>query len=112
VEKENSNFLSIIPERIMEWEINPETDLAVIIKPKFQHPFLKKHLLPRLKKSNYSVKLDKIGSFVWNNIDGKNTINDIAEMMKKEFGDSVEPVYERLEKFINSLVRYNFINIS
>ena len=93
----------------MKWEIIPETELVAIKKPKFKNRFLKKYLLPKLKKSEYSVNLDQIGSFVWKNIDGKNTFGEIADKLRREFGESIEPVYDRLGQFINSLRRYEFI---
>lgn len=94
----------------MNWEINPETKLVVIKKPKFKNAYLKKYILPKLKNPNYTVKLDKIGSFVWQLIDGKLSFGDIAVKMSEEFGELIEPVNNRLGQFINSLRRYEFIH--
>ena len=109
LENDHTDWTKLIPERKTRWEINPDTNFVVIKKPKFKNTFLKKYLLPRLKKPDYSVKLDKVGSFVWQNIDGKTTFSEIGEKMKCEFGDSIEPVDDRLGQFINSLRRYDFI---
>ncbi len=112
MDEKSINLLSLIPTHNIKWEINKENNLVVIKKPKFLNPFLKKHLVPRMKKPYYLVKLDKIGSFVWLNIDGKLTIGEIADRMKKEFDQSIEPVYDRLGQFINSLLKHHFINVS
>jgi hypothetical protein len=109
LESEQTDWKQLIPERKMNWEINPENELVVIKKPKFKNSLLKKYLSPRLKRADYSVKLDQVGSFVWMNIDGKCSFGEIGEKVKKEFGQSVEPVEDRLGQFINSLRRYNFI---
>ena len=109
LEKNQTDWTQLIPKRKMTWEINPDTKFVVIKKPKFQNLFLKKYLLPRLKRPDYSVKLDEIGSFVWQNIDGKLSFGEIALKMTKEFGESIEPVNDRLGQFINSLRRYDFI---
>ncbi len=109
MEKDQTDWTQLIPERKMDWETNPETQFVVIKKPKFKNPLIKKYLLPRLKRPDYSVKLDKIGSFVWKNIDGKVSFAEIAEKMKKEFGESIKPADDRLGQFINSLRRYDFI---
>ena len=109
MEKDKPDWSKLIPERIINWEIHPETNFVIIKKPKFKNFLLKKYLLPRLRKQNYTVNLDKIGSFVWMNIDGKVNFGDIAEKMRKEFGESVEPVDDRLGQFINSLRKYDFI---
>ena len=109
MEKDKPDWSKLIPERIINWEIHPETNFVIIKKPKFKNFLLKKYLLPRLRKQNHTVNLDKIGSFVWMNIDGKVNFGDIAEKMRKEFGESVEPVDDRLGQFINSLRKYDFI---
>jgi hypothetical protein len=109
LEKENFDWTALIPERKIAWEIDTETKFVIIKKTKFKNPVLRKYLLPKLKNPNYSIKLDKIGSYIWQNINGKNTFSDIAENMRKEFGESVEPVDDRLGQFINSLRRYEFI---
>ena len=112
MDEKSINLLSLIPNHNIEWEKNAGNNLVVIKKPKFLNPFLKKHLVPRMKRPDYLVKLDKIGSFVWLNIDGKVTIGEIAERMKEEFGQSIEPVYDRLGQFVNSLLKHHFINVS
>lgn len=55
------------------------------------------------------VHLDKTGSFVWPLIDGEKDIIAIGELVKEEFGDEAEPLYERLAKFFQILESYNFI---
>lgn len=55
------------------------------------------------------VHLDKTGSFVWPLIDGEKDIIAIGELVKEEFGDEAEPLYERLVKFFQILESYNFI---
>lgn len=110
LEKDQStDWTKLVPERIIDWEINPETNFVIIKKPKFKNSILKKYLLPRLKNPNFTVNLDKVGSFVWLTIDGKLNFGEIAEKMKNEFGESVEPVDDRLGQFINSLRKYDFI---
>jgi hypothetical protein len=109
LEKEKFDWTALVPEQKIDWEVDPETKFVIIKKTKFKNPLLKKYLLPKLKRPNYSIKLDKIGSYIWQKINGKNTFADIAENMRKEFGESVEPVNDRLGQFINSLRRYEFI---
>jgi len=109
MDKDQIDWTKLIPHRKMNWEINPDTKYVVIKKPKFSNPLLKKYLLPKLKKPEYSVKLDKIGTFVWQHIDGRRSFGEIAALMREELGESVEPVEDRLGQFINSLRRYEFI---
>lgn len=106
--KKKINLLDLIPVRNVEW-VNNEQNLIVLLKPKFTNRWLGKYILPRLKSPNYKVNLDAYGSFVWNNCDGKTTVAEIGERLKKEFGEDIEPVYERLCLFIKTLKRNRFV---
>jgi hypothetical protein len=108
VEEPQINLLELIPVKNMQWE-KKEDGLIVLLKPKFKHPFFKKHILPRLKYPFYKVKLDDVGSFVWERCDGKKTVNEIAHGLKEEFGEKVEPLHNRLALFLQNLEKNRFI---
>ena len=55
------------------------------------------------------LQLDEVGSFCWRHMDGRRTAGDIAEALRAEFGDSVEPAEERLGKFVRSLQREDLV---
>jgi len=108
VEEPQVNLLELIPVKNIKWE-KKEDGLIVLLKPKFKHPFFKKHILPRLKYPFYKVKLDDVGSFVWEWCDGKKTVKEIAQGLKEEFGEKVEPLYNRLALFLQNLEKNHFI---
>ncbi len=63
-----------------------------------------------LKKPPVShIHLDELGSFVWLETDGKNSIYDIGESVKSRFGQKAEPLYERLAGYFRSLEVNGFI---
>ena len=99
---------SLIPKRIAEFE-RDENNNIVLLKPKFRNRVLAKIILPRMKQPNFRIRLDEIGSFVWERIDGKVTVADIAEEMLSKFGEKIEPISERLNLFINQLTKGGFI---
>jgi phage-related protein len=72
---------------------------------------LVKYLLPHLKKRDFKIKLDEFGSCVWQQIDDRKTVMQIGGHLKEQFGEQVEPVYERLGMFVNLLARRNFISL-
>jgi hypothetical protein len=102
------NLLELVPIRNITWE-KDEEGLVSLLKPKIQSPFLAKFFQHRLKRPYYKVKLDAIGSHFWENCDGRNSVKVIAELQKQEFGESVEPVYERIGQFLQTLERHRFI---
>jgi hypothetical protein len=107
-ESQELNLLELVPVKNIQWE-ETEEGLICLLKPKFQLPILKKHLLPRLKHPYYKINLDKIGSQFWKNCDGLRSVANIAERMKKALGDEVEPLYERITLFLQSLEKNKFI---
>ena len=57
------------------------------------------------------IHLDKMGNFIWPLMDGKNNINDIALLVKDEFGDEAEPLYERMVEYFKTLNSYGFVEL-
>ncbi len=55
------------------------------------------------------IKLDVYGSFVWKAINGKNSVYQIAELVKKEYGEQANPLYDRLVKFMQILRNNKFV---
>lgn len=63
---------------------------------------------PRVSK----IHLDEMGNFIWPLMDGERTIYDIAVLVKDEFGERAEPLYNRLVQYIRNLESYGFVKLS
>ncbi|MDK2800681.1 MAG: hypothetical protein PWP27_2171 [Clostridiales bacterium] len=107
--KKTDNFLDLIPviKRNQSW-IKKENGLIEIIIPR--NKILDRivrifHKTPKVMR----IELDKVGSCVWKNIDGKKNIEEIGKILKAEFGQEVEPLYQRLGTYINILKNNKFI---
>jgi hypothetical protein len=98
------NLWELTPLRNAKWETTEEGKVVVLV-PKFKNPFLVKWILPYLAKPFFRIKLDEIGSQIWQQCDGATSISTIAESLKAKFGDSVEPVDARINKYLNHLER-------
>ena len=107
-EKQEINLLELVPVKNIAWKRTAE-GLICLLKPKFQLPFLRKHLQSRLKHPYYKINLDKIGTLFWESCDGKRTVEEIANRMRDSLGDEVEPLYERITLFLQSLEKNKFI---
>jgi hypothetical protein len=103
------NLLELIPERIVE-SAKRDDGLIDLIVPKFRHRYLKEFFMKRMKKPTWKVELDEIGTFVWDQMDGKTTVEDIGKKMQKKFGDKVEPIYDRLNQFFYLMKQHDFIS--
>lgn len=108
-EENNNSLFNAIPEKVINWEKNGENNLAVLLVPRFRKGPLKKWLQPKLKEPYMKVKLDEIGTFIWERCDRKNTIQDIAKSLENEFGDRIKPVEPRLRQFFTTLYKSQFV---
>ena len=64
----------------------------------------------RKKEQSYkTMKLEKIGSFIFTHIDGKKTFREIADELSAEYGDVVEPLYERFLEYVLALWEKHYI---
>lgn len=57
------------------------------------------------------MKLDILGSFVWDYCDGTTTVQDIVNKMKQEYGTIAEPVDARVSRYIQRLHTHRFIDV-
>ena len=105
-----ANYLDFIP-RIsakLQWRALAD-GLVQISKPRDS-------ILDRLVRSlfftpdKFIIDLDKMGSFIWKNIDGKNTVYDLAQLVEDKFGDEAQPLYRRLIEYMRILENNGFID--
>lgn len=62
------------------------------------------------RKPKYSkIELDDFGSFVWEQMNGERSIYEISMLIKEEFGEKAEPLFERATTFFQILRRNSFI---
>lgn len=85
----------------VNFEVN--NDLVTIIEKQdhfIQKLFRKlKFKIPMYKK----IELDKYSSFVFLQIDGKKTVEDIGSSLENTYGEDSHPLYERLLVFLNHI---------
>lgn len=105
------NLLDLKPVRNYKWE-RIEGERVAVLVPKFGYPRLLRFISPRLAESTFRVKLDDFGSFVWHLCDGQTTVAEISEKLKARFGEAVEPVYERVGRFIQKLARDEYVSVT
>jgi hypothetical protein len=104
------NLLELIPQR--RCEFNVDADRIVTVKlPRFRREWMIQFLVPRWKSPFIQTKLDRVGSFVWLQCDGDQSVHDIAERMREEFGEDIEPVYDRLKLFLHQLGKRDYLSL-
>ena len=108
---EGIDWLGVVPVRAAEWS---ETDGRIVI----ERPRPTERGLRRLFGwlSYYSaarrLRLDDLGAFVWDRIDGATTLGAIAEFLRDEFGESVGTAEERVIVFVKMLYRERLVELT
>lgn len=105
----NTNLLLMTPIRNpkIEWD-NSDNIILKIKRYKKIDRFMNKVFKTPLV---HTIELDEIGSFVWENCDGNNKIEDISNLLNNNFGQKVEPVLDRLIHYIQILKNNQFISL-
>lgn len=109
--KSNDEVLNIIYKISDSIEYDIDKDGIVTVLEKQNHKIQKffrklKFKIPMYKK----ITLDEYSSAVFLQIDGRKTVEKIGENLEAEFGEKVQPLYERLLLFLNHIdVNCNYI---
>lgn len=107
-ELEEINLLEIVPVRTADWE--ERGDRVVVLRPTPDSHGMRRALdwflyLMAVRK----VRLDEIGSFIWRQLDGKQSVAEIAQVLGEQFGDRVKPAEERLGYLVRVFRREEFV---
>ncbi|MFL0248617.1 PqqD family protein [Candidatus Clostridium stratigraminis] len=106
----DDNFLLYIPRKKHDnWEIRKGRVWLIFNHDKTVEKFMRWLVK---KPTTSDVELDAIGSSVWKNIDGKATVYDIGQKLLYEFGDKMEPVYDRLIMYLRHLNKKGWISFT
>jgi len=105
----SSNYLDYIPKHneSLKWEKDEDGRVTLFVENKGFFNKLAQLLAKKPKISQ--IHLDEMGDFIWPIIDGKKSIYDISLLVKEEFGDKAEPLYNRLVQYMRNLESYDFI---
>ena len=107
--KSKRNFLEYIPVKNRENTWTEERDGFITIRTihKGFFAFIAQRCFARPPMSH--IHLDKYGSFLWQAIDGRKTIGQLALLIKNEYGEKAEPLYNRLVHYMKILHNNNLI---
>ena len=107
----NINYLNIVPYRIHKEETD-ENGLVTVLIPKFKKKLANEILTRVGKPHNIRIKLDEFGSETWKQLNGKQNVSAIASKLIQKFGEKIQPVEERLTKFLTNLYLQGFISFN
>lgn len=56
------------------------------------------------------IHLDRYGSYLWQQIDGQKDVGQLADDMREHFGETAEPLYDRLIQYMQTLRNHRFVS--
>lgn len=104
-EKIKLNLLDCTPirEPDLTWD---EDENGIITLHRVYDKTIAERLFQKISKKpprKSHIELEEFGSFLWKHMDGRTTLGDLADQLKEEFGESCEPLYPRLNKYVTIL---------
>lgn len=107
--KKADNFLDYIPKHnsLYEYRTNENGMIEVGMTNRGLFNRIAQILFKRPKVS--WIELEGMGTFIWNQIDGKRNVYEIGKLVKEKYGQEAEPLYERLCTYIKTLHSSCFI---
>jgi hypothetical protein len=88
-----------------------EDGRVVVLRPRFGESRLARRVVDLFKVSDYRIRLDEIGTAVWKRCDGSTTAREMADELRVQFGDRVEPAEDRLHRFVSQMLRARMIGV-
>ena len=102
------NYPELTPVRNYDHVVE-DSGLISVLVPKFDIKWIDKIMSKIIKSRFFKAKLDEFGTETWLEMDGTKSVQTVSEHLQKKFGDKINPVNERLTKFLSELYKNNFI---
>jgi len=101
----------VAPARLASWD-EKEDGRVVVTRPRPRTSGLR-GLFDRLsfRLSMPRIRLDPVGSLVWRQLDGRRTVRQVCDEVRRELGDAVEPVEERVGTFVGHLFKLELVSL-
>ena len=104
------NLYELTPRQARSFEELEDGTVDVLI-PRYGENPVGRLLKKILSNRPVRVHLDDVGTWVWRLCDGDRTVKQIGESLRGQFGERVEPLYDRLETFIRQMHKADLIEL-
>ncbi|MCI2047766.1 MAG: PqqD family protein [Faecalibacterium sp.] len=109
--KVSENFLDYVPAHIelkrFSWQTQENGLVCFAIEHQNVYDKIAQKLFHTPRVTH--VDLDEYGSFLWKHIDGQTSVKALAHAFREEYGEAVEPLYDRIVKYMAILHNNGFI---
>jgi hypothetical protein len=102
------NLFDLVPYISEHITTENEGELSVIAFPRFRSRFMQKYFVPKNRSSIIRIRLEEHGTAVWNSIDGKRSVKEIAEALAEHFNHEENYEY-RITIYLEQLHKQGFV---
>lgn len=95
--------------KLFQWEADEKGKVTIFVENKGVFNFIAQKFLGKPRISQ--VHLEEFGSFIWQQIDDKKTVKEIADLLHEKFGEKAEPLYPRICMYMKSLAGNSFVEL-
>jgi hypothetical protein len=107
--KPAKNLLDLVP--LQKYPANTKEDGTVeVLVPRYWENFIGRLFSRFIKSTPFRIHLDQVGTRIWLLCDGRKTVQEIGQILHREFGSEIEPVYERLGLFFKMMENQRLID--
>ncbi len=103
-------FWNACPRRRLEWLV-ADDGRCVVLRPRLGESRIGRWLASKVGDPCYRIRLDDVGTFIWRACDGETPLIGVAGRLRTEFGERIEPVEERLARFVDAMRRSRMIDM-
>lgn len=105
------NYMEGIPVRSEDipWRLKEDSMVEIDIENKGFYHYIAQKFFKKPRISH--ISMDKYGSVVWQNIDGKNTVMDIVNIMERSFPKEKDRMLDRVVTYMAILQNNRFITM-
>lgn len=108
-QNKSPNLLDMVPCHNPKFRVETDAEGKVTIFMENKGPFnfiaQKVFRKPRFTQ----IHLEEFGGFIWKQMNGERTVQQIADLLHEEFGEKAEPLYPRITMYMKSLLDYEFV---
>ena len=102
------NLFDLVPVISEHITTEKEGELSVIAFPRFRSKFMQRYFVTKNKSAVIRISFEEHGTAVWDLIDGKRTVKEIAEALSEHFQNEANYEY-RVATYISQLFKQGFV---
>jgi hypothetical protein len=107
------NYLDLVPRHVVDAAPESDSGRVILLVPRYRDFLYSRLVQPFLRGDKRWIKipLDPRGSWLWEQVDGRRTVGELARGFREAFPEDAEQVEERVSQYVAALVGNGFLAV-